>query len=83
MSSAFQTYATYRLRAFTRLVSAFHRERIPVLHFTELDTENNSLDVLLRLRRTSEGLKDQSPSGTGDLLIILTGMSWLAVSHSY
>ena len=78
MSSAFQTYATYRLRAFGRLVSAFHRECIPVLHFTDLDTEDSLLDPSLRLRRTFEAFKTELPSGPGDPFIISTCMSWLA-----
>ncbi|CAL5228464.1 g11604 [Coccomyxa viridis] len=64
MSSAFQNYAIYRLRAFTRLISGFHRERIPVLHFSELDTDNSDLDVSLRLRRTFENLKSAASSGS-------------------
>ena len=65
MSTAYQTYALYRLRAFARLLSAFDKEQIPVLHFTELDKENTVLSPSLRLRRTSEAFQHDLPSGPG------------------
>ena len=77
MSSAFQNYAIYRLRAFTRLISGFHRERIPVLNFSELDTDNSDLDVSLRLRRTFENLKGAASSGSGKPRNRLAIRAWL------
>ena len=78
MSSAFQNYAIYRLRAFTRLISGFHRERIPVLNFSELDTDNSDLDVSLRLRRTFEDLKGEASSGLGEPHTKIAISAWLA-----
>ena len=65
MSTAYQKYAIYRLRAFSRLVSAFDRKEIPVLHFTDLDRENTVLSPSLRLRRTFEAFQHDLPSGPG------------------
>ena len=79
MSLAFHNYAIYRLRAFSRLISAFHEQRIPVLHFTELDTDNTDLDVSLRLRRTFEDRKDEALSGPGEPRIRTAVVAWLAV----
>lgn len=79
MSSVFQNYAIYRLRAFTRLASAFHKERIPVLNFTELDTDNTDLDVSLRLRRTFKDLKSEASSGPGEPSTRMAPIAWLAV----
>ena len=78
MSSVFQNYAIYRLRAFTRLASAFHKERIPVLNFTELDTDNTDLDVSLRLRRTFADLKSEGSSGPGEHSAGMALIAWLA-----
>ena len=65
MSTAYQRYAIYRLRAFSRLVSAFDKKKIPVLHFTDLDRENTVLSPSLRLRRTFEAFQHEPPSGPG------------------
>ena len=82
MSLAFHNYAIYRLRAFSRLISAFHEQRIPVLHFTELDTDNSDLDVSLRLRRTFRERKDDTLSGPGEPQMRMAVIAWLAVSVS-
>ena len=76
MSTAYQKYAIYRLRAFSRLVSAFGKEQIPVLHFTDLDRENTVLSPSLRLRRTFETFQHDLPNGPGGATTF-----WMSCPH--